>query len=131
MANSGSSRSLITHPDGEGYNRDATWLTLSDVAEYMNVPVSKIRQMLRDRQLIAISMEARGRCIPASFFAHGLPLPELPGTLTLLADAGFNDEEAVLWLLHEDSTLREGSPIDALRAGHKTEVRRRAQALAL
>lgn len=65
------------------------------------------------------------------------PVPMLPGTLVLLADAGFSDEEAVRWLFAQDATLTpvgwpEGatpSPIDLLAAGQKTEVRRRAQAL--
>jgi hypothetical protein len=48
----------------------------------------------------------------------------------VLADAGFTDEEAMRWLLTADDSLP-GSPVDALRAGRKTEVRRRAQALAL
>ena len=36
---------------------------------------------------------------------------------------------ALRWLLAPDETLP-GTPVDALRAGRKTEVRRRAQALA-
>ena len=63
---------------------------------------------------------------------HGarlVPLPELRGTLNVLADSGYVDEAAVRWLFTPDDSLP-GSPVEALRAGRKTEVRRRAQALA-
>ena len=42
-----------------------------------------------------------------------------------------NDDEIIEWLHTPDETLPvEGAPIDAMMAGHKTEVRRRAQELA-
>ena len=50
-------------------------------------------------------------------------------TLESLLDAGFSDEEALRWLFTEDESLP-GRPIDALRDGRRTEIRRRAQALA-
>ena len=53
----------------------------------------------------------------------------MAGTLTLLTDAGYTDEEALGWLFTPDPTLP-GSPVEAMRAGRKTEIRRRAQALA-
>jgi len=53
----------------------------------------------------------------------------LPGTLTLLADVGYSDEEALVWLFTEDPTLP-GRPVEALRANRGREVRRRAQASA-
>jgi Rv2175c C-terminal domain of unknown function len=46
-----------------------------------------------------------------------------------LGDAGFSDEEAIIWLFTADDSLP-GRPVDALREGRKTEIRRRAQALA-
>ena len=51
----------------------------------------------------------------------------MPGTITLLTDAGFADDEILGWLYAEDDSLP-GSPIDALRANRGTEVKRRAQA---
>ena len=49
------------------------------------------------------------------------------GTFTVLADGGMSDEEIIAWLFAADPTLPvDGAPIDAIRAGHKTEVRRRA-----
>ena len=66
---------------------------------------------------------------PAEFLRDGAPVPELHGTAIVLADAGFTDAEALEWLIGEDDSLGT-SPIAALRAGRKAEVRRVAQALA-
>jgi hypothetical protein len=46
-----------------------------------------------------------------------------------LADVGYSDEEALVWLFTVDATLP-GSPVEALRANRGREVRRRAQASA-
>ena len=49
----------------------------------------------------------------------------------MLADGGMNDEEILRWLFTPDDTLPvDGALIDALIAGHKTEIRRRAQVTA-
>jgi hypothetical protein len=45
-----------------------------------------------------------------------------------LGDAGYSDDEAMHWLLSAEESLGV-SPIEALRAGRKAEVRRVAQAL--
>ena len=69
--------------------------------------------------------------MPAKFVDEAGPRPELKGTFTVLADGGMDDDEIIEWLYTPDPTLPvEGAPIDALRAGHKTEIRRRAQELA-
>ena len=44
----------------------------------------------------------------------------------MLADGGMSDEDVIRWLFEPDETLREGSAIEDLHAGHKTEIRRRA-----
>lgn len=104
------------------------WLTVPDVAERLSVPLSAVRRMLEDRDLIALRIGDPGvMSIPSAFLADDGPLPALKGTFTVLADGGRNDEEIVRWLFVPDSTLPvEGAPIDAIRAGFKTEVRRRA-----
>ena len=56
-------------------------------------------------------------------------LKGLPGTLSLLADCGFSDDEALRWLFTDDKLP--GSPVQALAENRGTEVKRRAQALAL
>jgi len=55
------------------------------------------------------------------------PLVALKGTFTVLADGGMKDVEIIRWLHTRDETLPvPGTPLDAIRAGFKTEVRRRA-----
>ena len=106
------------------------WLPLPDVAERLAIPVGKVRRLLEERQLIAVRWGERNiLSIPADLLDGDRLLPELPGTLVVLADAGFTDDEAMRWLLTPDDTLP-GTPLDALKAGRKTEIRRRAQALA-
>jgi hypothetical protein len=46
----------------------------------------------------------------------------------VLGDSGFTDDEAMHWLLETEDSIGM-SPIAALRAGRKAEVRRVAQAL--
>jgi hypothetical protein len=106
------------------------WMPLPDVAERLGVAVSRVRQLVQERQLVALRRgERRVPSIPAQLLLENQPLPELRGTLIVLSDAGYDDEAAVRWLFTEDPTLP-GTPVDALRAGRKREVRRRAQALA-
>lgn len=104
------------------------WLTVPDLVDLLNLPQSRVRRLIEDRHLLAVRRDGI-LCVPASFVRDGEPLPELRGTLHLLADAVFSDDEAVDWLLNVDDSLG-CPPIEALRAGRKTEVRRIAQALA-
>jgi hypothetical protein len=66
--------------------------------------------------------------VPAGFVTPEGPLNHLKGTLSVLADSGFTDIESIAWLYTPDDTLP-GTPVDALKANRKTEIRRRAQAL--
>jgi hypothetical protein len=107
------------------------WLTLPDVAERLGLDVGKVRRLIQDRYLVAVRRGERNvLSVPAALLRDDQPLPELRGTLTVLFDAGFRDAEALGWLFTPDESLP-GTPVDALRAGRKTEIRRRAQALAL
>jgi hypothetical protein len=105
------------------------WLSLPEVATRLELPIGRVKQLLRDRKLIAVTRPGGDRSIPASFIDGGQILKGLPGTLTLLHDCGFEDEEALRWLFTADETLP-GTPIEALHAHRGTEVNRRAQALA-
>ena len=108
----------------------ADWLTLPDVAEQIGLDVGKVRRLLQDRVIVGVRRGERNvLSVPAALIKDGAPLPELRGTFSVLADAGYDDEGALRWLFTPDDSLP-GTPIDALRAGHKTEIRRRAQALA-
>lgn len=108
------------------------WLTVPDAAERLGEPLSRIRQLLTDRELLSARIgERHVVAIPAKFLTDEGPRPELKGTFTVLADGGMKDDEIIEWLFTPDSTLPvEGAPIDALWAGHKTEIRRRAMELA-
>ncbi|WP_295121440.1 Rv2175c family DNA-binding protein [uncultured Leifsonia sp.] len=104
------------------------WLTIPDLVEQLGLGVSRVRRLIEDRHLAAKRVDGVLK-VPAVFLRDGEPLSELRGTLIVLADNGFDDEEAVDWLLAEDESLG-ATPIEALRAGRKAEVRRVAQALA-
>ena len=105
------------------------WLSLRDVADRLGVSPNKVRQMVRDHQLAALRhAEAREPQVPAEMLDGAAVVKGLAGTLTLLADAGYDEEESVRWLFTPDESLP-GRPIDALRENRGTEVRRRAQAL--
>ena len=108
------------------------WLTVPDVAERWGVPLSRVRQHLADRELLSWRTgERHVVSVPAKFVGEQGPRPELRGTFTVLADGGMNDAEIQRWLFTPDPSLPvEGAPIDALAAGFKTEVRRRAQVTA-
>ncbi|MEY2847452.1 MAG: hypothetical protein RI885_117 [Actinomycetota bacterium] len=106
---------------------DTVWLTIPDLVDELGIGVSKVRRLIEDRSLLSARIDGVQR-VPALFVRDGEPLHELRGTLVVLADSGFSDEEAMGWLLGVDEVL-DAAPIDALRAGRKAEVRRVAQAL--
>jgi hypothetical protein len=105
----------------------AEWLTVPEIAQRLDVPVTRVHQMLRDHQLLAVRRAGVLR-IPAELVAGRNVLKHLPGVLTVLHDAGYNDEEALRWLYTADDTLP-GTPAVALDGTRATEVKRRAQAL--
>jgi hypothetical protein len=107
----------------------AGWVTVPDLAERLDVPVSKVHQMIREGALLAVRHDGVLR-IPAELVASPHVLKHLAGVLTLLRDAGFSDDEALRWLYSPDETLP-GTPAEALGGSGATEVKRRAQALAL
>ncbi|MRG61510.1 DNA-binding protein [Agromyces sp. CFH 90414] len=107
---------------------EPAWLTVPDLVERTGQTPSRIRKLIDERHLLATRIDGVLK-VPADFLRDDLPLPELHGTAMVLADAGFSDEEAVAWLISEDDSLGT-TPIAALRAGRKSEVRRVAQALA-
>ncbi|MEV0455425.1 Rv2175c family DNA-binding protein [Catellatospora methionotrophica] len=105
-----------------------TWLPLPDVAERLGLSILKVHQMIKDGSLLAVRHDGV-RQVPAELVANDIVLKHLPGVLTLLRDAGFNDDEAVRWLYTADDTLP-GTPAAALGGDKAREVKRRAQAVA-
>ncbi|UUT35196.1 Rv2175c family DNA-binding protein [Microbacterium elymi] len=104
------------------------WLTLPELAEAVGETVGRVRRMLDDRQFAAVRRDGVLR-VPAAFVVEGRPLSSLRGTLFVLHDAGFTDDEAIDWLFAPEETIGV-PPIDALRQGRKSEVRRVAATLA-
>ncbi|MDX2377161.1 Rv2175c family DNA-binding protein [Microbacterium sp. LRZ72] len=104
------------------------WLTIPEVAEALGETPGRVRRLLDEHSLVAVRHEGALR-VPAVFLVDDRPLSSLRGTVIVLRDAGFTDEEAVEWLLSRDEIIGD-APIDALRAGRKHEVRRVAKALA-
>ena len=98
---------------------------IGDVAERLDIPVTRVSQLIRDGHLVAVQVEA-GRRIPASMIMDGAVVKSLPSVITQLRDVRYTDEEIVDWLHRDDDSLP-GSPIEALRANRGSEVKRRAQ----
>lgn len=106
------------------------WLPLPDVAEQLDVVVTRVHSLVDEGALLAVrNPHDKVRRVPAAFLLDGAVLDSLKGTVAVLRDSGFTDSEAIAWLFTEDGSLP-GRPVDALRDGRKTEIRRRAQALA-
>ena len=106
------------------------WAPLPDIAELTGLGISQVRRLLEDGAICGIKIgEPKVLQVPLAFFVDGEVVKPLKGTLSTLHDAGFDDEEAIVWLFTPDDSLP-GRPIDLLRVGNRKEVRRRAQALA-
>jgi AraC-like DNA-binding protein len=105
------------------------WLTLPQVADRLGVSISRVRQLFRDRKLLAVQRPDGKLCVPAAFLDGNQVVRGLHGTLTLLLDCGFDDADALRWLFTADASLP-GTPIQAISENRRTEVNRRAQALA-
>jgi hypothetical protein len=106
---------------------EVRWLTIPDLTEILGLKVSQVRRLIEDRALLASRVDGVWK-VPADFISDNEPLSELRGTLVVLGDSGFTDEESMHWLLETEDSIGM-SPIAALRAGRKAEVRRVAQAL--
>jgi hypothetical protein len=107
------------------------WLYLPDIAERWGVEVTKVRTMVTEGGLIAVRRgENNALQVPAAFVGDDGPVKGVIGTLTVLKDSGFTKEEALEWLFTDDPSLP-GTPAQALNENRGTEVKRRAQAMAL
>lgn len=100
---------------------------LPDVAELLGIPVNRVHQLIRERALLAVRRDGVLR-VPAELVSGEIARKHLPGILTVLHDAGYNDDEALRWLYTEDETIP-GTPASALARGEAIEIKRRAQAL--
>jgi hypothetical protein len=103
-------------------------LPVAEVAAQLKVPVSRVHQLVRDGHLLSVRRDGEV-VIPAEFLDGPVVVKGLPGTVTVLRDGGFSDEDVLRWLFAEDDSLP-GTPIAALRSNRGREVKRRAQAMA-
>lgn len=108
---------------------DLEWLTVPDVCERMGLTPGKVHRLVEERSLLGVKKDGVFK-IPALFLEDNEPLGDVRGTSVVLLDGGYSDEEAVNWLLGHNEALGT-APIQALRSGRKSEVRRLAQTLAL
>lgn len=111
-----------------GIPLETTWLTLPELVEVLGEPLGRVRRLIDDKHLIGSRREGPLK-VPALFIVDGRPLSSLRGTIIVLHDAGFSDDEVIDWLLAPEESIGV-APLEALRAGRKSEVRRVAQALA-
>ncbi len=102
-------------------------LPLPDVAERLGQAVTRVHQLIRDGHLLAVRRKGV-LGVPSPFLTDTAVVKGLGGTITLLRDNGYNEDEILQWLFTEDDTLP-GSPIEALRGDRGREVKRRAQAM--
>jgi hypothetical protein len=114
--------------DDETSRTETEWLTLPDIVELTGEPLNRVRNLLDEKQLIGSRRDGVFK-VPALFLKDAEPIGSLRGTIFVLHDAGFSDDEAIDWLLSDEESIGI-PPIEALRAGRKSEVRRVAQALA-
>ena len=119
----------MTNDDSTATAGDGTeWVTIPDIAERFGIKLSQVHRLIEERALLARRIDGVLR-VPEVFLGEHEPLKDLKGTIVLLIDAGYSEDEAVSWLIEPEDSLS-ASPILALKAGRKAEVRRVAQALA-
>ncbi|WP_017933884.1 Rv2175c family DNA-binding protein [Nocardioides sp. Iso805N] len=109
------------------------WLDWAQVGKLLGVTPAQVRTMVREHELAAAvpnpGQKGAGQRVPALFIQDGFPVKGLPGLLTMLHDGRFDDRECIAWLFLDQGLP--GRPIDALRENRGSEVKRRAQAMAL
>ena len=107
----------------------ASGSTVPDVAERLDVPVTKVHQLLREGGLAAAAARRRAaRSRPCSSDGDAV-VKGLTGVLTLLHDGGYDDEAAIRWLHTPDESPARHPGRRRCSADRGREVKRRAQAL--
>ena len=107
---------------------ETDWLTLPDLVEVLGEPLGRVRRLLDESHLVGSRRDGVLK-VPSVFIVDGHALPSLRGTVFVLHDAGFSDDEAIDWLLTPEESIGV-APIEGLLAGRKSDVRRVARTLA-
>ncbi|GAA10681.1 hypothetical protein GOALK_002_01460 [Gordonia alkanivorans NBRC 16433] len=107
---------------------DVEMLSVDEVADRLAVSTNRVRTLIRDHNLLAVSRGGHP-VIPAVFFDDEGVVKHFYGLVGVLLDGGFTRDEAMNWLftVHEDLDLY---PAAALHTDSAREVIRRAQAQA-
>lgn len=108
---------------------EETWMSVPEVAEALGLRQRDVRRMLEEHVLVAVRRGENNALAIHSLELVGEPgsmepLGALRGTLICLSDAGFDDAEAMDWLVSANGLLGGDRPIDLLRAGNIHGVRR-------
>lgn len=118
----------MTEIDHETDALVSEWLTLDEVADRLGAGVGQVKQMLQQRKLIGGRRDRGEIEVPTAFLQGDRVLKGLSGTLTLLADCGYNEVESLRWLFTVDDSLP-GTPVQAMAEYRGKEVNRRAEVL--
>ncbi len=122
-------------------------ISVTEAADRIGVEKSRIKQLVRERHILALKSGGERRVLeetlqalpPEGQYVAELrqkdsteprlirvtdePLPTLRGTVLLLEDGGYTNEELVDWLWRENPWLQ-ARPIDKLREGSHKQVNR-------
>lgn len=138
--------SLGTNPNTDLDQLIDTWLTVPDFADRLGTVPKSVRSALQDQRIVGAARGSeRILYIPADFLIgahlanpadirHDLDtgkeiiLPSLRGTIILLEDMGLSVTEILTWLFTPEDMIGK-RPIDALREGNRSIVRRAAATL--
>ena len=105
---------------------DVEVLSLEEVAARLGVSTNRVRTLVRDHKLLAVSRNGQPG-VPALFFDDLGIAKHFTGLVEVLMDGGFSRDEAMRWLftVQDDLALH---PAEALHTDFAREVIRRAQA---
>ncbi len=106
---------------------ETDWLAVPDLVDILDASVGRVRRLIDEHYLIG-SRRHGALQVPSVFLVDGEPLSSLRGTIIVLKDLGFSDDETIDWLLNTEPLMGQ-APITSLRAGRKSEVRRIARTL--
>ncbi|GAA3038006.1 Rv2175c family DNA-binding protein [Gordonia defluvii] len=107
---------------------DADVLSLGEVAARLGVSTNRVRTLIRDHHLLALS-RAGEPVVPALFLDDEGIAKHVNGIVEVLFDGGYSRDEAMRWLFTEIDDLGL-YPAAALHTHAAREVVRRAQAAA-
>ncbi len=107
---------------------DLDTLTVDDVARRLRVSPNRVRTLIRDHHLLAVSRGGQP-AIPAVFFDELGIVKHFNGLVEVLLDGGYSRDEVMTWMFTVQDDLGM-HPADALHTHSAREVIRRAQAQA-